>query len=123
LDLGLDAALATLVAHSAVPARLHAELSSRPSGAIETIAYFSVAELLANAAKHSRATRVTVEVRESAESLYLRVSDDGIGGAGRGNGSGLPGLADRVRSVDGDLRLSSPRGGPTVIDVELPLHL
>jgi signal transduction histidine kinase len=122
LDLGLDAALATLVAHSAVPARLHADLPSRPSEAIETIAYFSVAELLANAARHSRATKVTVEARESDESLYLRVTDDGIGGAGPGNGSGLPGLVDRVRSVDGDLHLSSPRGGPTVIDVELPLH-
>ena len=122
LDLGLDAALATLVAHSAVPARLQADLPSRPSEAIETIAYFSVAELLANAAKHSRATKVIVEARESDGILYLRVTDDGIGGAGPGAGSGLPGLADRVRSVDGDLHLSSPPGGPTVIAVELPLH-
>ncbi len=122
LDLGLDAALATLVARSAVPARLHTELPVRPSEAIETIAYFSVAELLANAAKHSQATKVSVEAREGGDRLCLRVTDDGVGGAARGDGSGLPGLAERVRSVDGDLRLSSPRGGPTVIEIELPLH-
>ena len=56
LDLGLDAALATLVARSAVPATLHADLPTRPDQGIETIAYFSVAELLANVAKHSQAT-------------------------------------------------------------------
>jgi signal transduction histidine kinase len=55
LDVGLDAALATLVARSAVPAVLHVDVPSRPTKAIETIAYFSAAELLANIAKHSRA--------------------------------------------------------------------
>jgi signal transduction histidine kinase len=122
LDLGLDAALATLVARSAVPATLHADLPVRPSKAIETIAYFSAAELLANAAKHSRAGRTIVEVVERAERLRLQVRDDGIGGAMPGAGTGLTGLADRVRAVDGRLEVVSPPGGPTVITVELPLH-
>jgi signal transduction histidine kinase len=122
LDLGLDAALATLVARSAVPATLHADLPVRPSTAIETIAYFSAAELLANAAKHSRARRTIVEVTERDETLRLQVRDDGIGGAMRGAGTGLTGLADRVRAVDGRLEVVSPPGGPTVITVELPLH-
>jgi len=122
LDLGLDAALATLVARSAVPATLHADLPVRPSKAIETIAYFSAAELLANAAKHSRARRTIVEVTERDETLRLQVRDDGIGGAMPGAGTGLTGLADRVRAVDGRLEVVSPPGGPTVITVELPLH-
>jgi signal transduction histidine kinase len=122
LDLGLDAALATLVARSAIPATLHANLPQRPDMAIETIAYFTVAELLANAARHSRANRVTVEITERSGTLHLKVHDDGIGGAILGAGSGLTGLGDRLREVDGHLEMDSPPGGPTVIGVELPLH-
>jgi signal transduction histidine kinase len=122
LDIGLDAALATLVARSAVPATLRIDVPVRPTQAIETIAYFSVAELLANVARHSRARSATVEVTAPDHRLRLTVSDDGIGGARAGAGSGLRGLGDRVRAVDGHLRVSSPRGGPTVVTVSLPLH-
>jgi signal transduction histidine kinase len=122
LDVGLDAALASLVARSAVPATLHAELPVRPSEAIETIAYFSAAELLANTAKHSRAHHASVEVTERDGRLSLRVRDDGIGGAMPGAGTGLTGLAERVRAVDGRLDVVSPPGGPTVVTVELPLQ-
>ncbi len=122
LDVGLDSALATLVARSAVPAVLHVDVPSRPTKAIETIAYFSAAELLANIAKHSRARHATVEVSAADDLLCLQVTDDGIGGAQLGVGSGLSGLADRVRAVDGHLRISSPPGGPTVVTVDLPLH-
>jgi len=122
LDLGLDAALATLVARSAVPTVLHADIRDRPSRAIETIAYYSAAELLANVAKHSHAEHATVEVTARDGALCLQVNDDGIGGAHPGTGSGLPGLNHRVRAVDGDLSISSPPGGPTVVRVDLPLH-
>jgi signal transduction histidine kinase len=122
LDIGLDAALATLVARSAVPATLQIDVPVRPTQAIETIAYFSVAELLANVAKHSRARSATVEVTARDHRLRLDVSDDGIGGALAGPGSGLSGLGDRVRAVDGHLRVSSPEGGPTKVTVSLPLH-
>jgi signal transduction histidine kinase len=122
LDIGLDAALATLVARSAVPATLRIDVPVRPTQAIETIAYFSVAELLANVARHSRARSAIVEVTAPDHRLRLTVSDDGIGGARAGAGSGLSGLGDRVRAVDGHLRVSSPRGGPTVVTVSLPLH-
>jgi signal transduction histidine kinase len=122
LDVGLDAALATLVARSAVPATLHVDVPSRPTTAIETIAYFTAAELLANVATHSRARHASIEVTTGDDRLCLRVTDDGIGGARPGGGSGLTGLADRVRGVDGHLRVVSPAGGPTVVTVDLPLH-
>jgi signal transduction histidine kinase len=54
--------------------------------------------------------------------LRLQVSDDGRGGARVGAGSGLTGLGDRVRTVDGRLSVDSPEGGPTVVTVELPLQ-
>jgi signal transduction histidine kinase len=122
LDVGLDAALATLVARSVVPAALSVNIPSRPAGAIETIAYFSVAELLANVARHSGARHAAVEVTDRDDRLRVEVIDDGIGGARPGAGSGLSGLADRVRAVDGHLSVVSPPGGPTAITVELPLH-
>jgi signal transduction histidine kinase len=122
LDVGLDAALTTLVARSAVPAVLQIDVPTRPTQAIETIAYFSAAELLANVAKHSRARHASVELTARDERLTLQVIDDGIGGAQLGIGSGLGGLAERVRAVDGDMAVVSPPGGPTVVTVELPFH-
>lgn len=122
LDLGLDAALTTLVARSAVPTTLRIDVPARPTPAIETIAYFSVAELLANVAKHSRARHAEVEVIAREGRLRVRVTDDGVGGAMPGAGSGLKGLDDRVRGVDGALSIESPSEGPTAVTVELPLH-
>ena len=54
--------------------------------------------------------------------LLLSVGDDGVGGADPARGSGLSGLAQRVRTVDGRLQLASPPGGPTRITVRLPLR-
>jgi signal transduction histidine kinase len=122
LDSGLAEALATLAAQSIVPVELTADIGERPTPAIEAIAYFCAAELLANAAKHSGASRVLVDVAQRGQALRLRVSDDGAGGADPARGSGLPGLAQRVRTVDGRLGLTSPPGGPTVVTVELPLR-
>jgi signal transduction histidine kinase len=121
LDQGLDAALATLAARSAVPVELHTHVPQRPSPAIETIAYFCVAELLTNIAKHSGAQHATVQAFERGARLQLEVRDDGHGGARTGAGTGLSGLDERVRTVDGTLTVHSPPGGPTVIAVQLPL--
>src|SRR6516162_9762913 len=119
LDHGLDTALATLAAGSSVPVDLVVDLPKRPSAAIETIAYFCAAELLANVAKHSGARRATLEVVHVPGLLRLRVSDDGTGGARIEAGGGLAGLTERVRTVDGRLQVSSPLHGPTVVTVEL----
>ncbi|GAA2849215.1 histidine kinase [Actinoplanes cyaneus] len=118
LDSGLDAALATLAARSPVAVDLTVTIARRPSPAVETIAYFCIAELLTNVAKHSGAPRAVVGVEQNDGRLRLRVADQGRGGAqARG---GLAGLTDRVRTVDGRLDIDSPVGGPTVVTVELP---
>ena len=122
LDHGLGTALATLAAGSGVPVELVVDLPERPSAAIETIAYFCAAELLANVAKHSGARHATLEVVHVPGMLRLRVSDDGDGGAHIEPGSGLAGLADRLRTVDGTIQISSPAGGPTVVAAEMPSH-
>jgi signal transduction histidine kinase len=122
LDNGLADALASLVATSAIPAELAVSVPVRPSPAIETIAYFCAAELLANAAKHSKAKKITIFITERAGLLALQVTDDGLGGAEPSRGSGLSGLVQRVAVVDGRLDIASPPGGPTKVTVELPLH-
>jgi signal transduction histidine kinase len=122
LDRGLGPALATLAARSAVPVELVVDVPARPSPAIETIAYFCAAELLANVAKHSGARRATVEAVHVPGLLRVRVTDTGTGGATMAAGTGLRGLAERVRTVDGRLEIDSPPGGPTVVTVELPSH-
>jgi signal transduction histidine kinase len=122
LDNGLADALATLVNRSAVPVELVTDIPERPSAAIETIAYFSAAELLTNVAKHSGARHATLEAVHVPGLLRIRVTDDGAGGARPVPNGGLRGLAERVRTVDGRIEVNSPQGGPTTVTVELPSH-
>jgi signal transduction histidine kinase len=122
LDRGLPTALAALAETSPVPVVLEVSIADRPSPAIEAIAYFCAAELLANVAKHSGANRATVSVREQDGRFLMTVTDDGSGGARMAPGGGLAGLLERVRTVDGRLAVDSPAGGPTVTTIELPGH-
>lgn len=121
LDLGLEAALQTLCSRSPIPVELTVLLPYRPGQSIETIAYFTVAELLTNAAKHSHASQVWVDAHADIASVVISVRDNGIGGAVLGAGTGLKGLQARVESVDGALHVDSPVGGPTVVKAHLPL--
>ena len=123
LDSGLASALASLATSSAIPASVAADIGTRPAPAIETIAYFCAAELIANATKHSYANQIKIKIyTERTGVLRLAVSDDGVGGADAGRGSGLAGLAQRVSTVDGRIDMVSPAGGPTTVTVELPLR-
>ncbi len=126
LDTGLEGALATLTARNPVATELQVTMQGRPTPAIEAIAYFCVAELLANVAQHAQASRAWITCAEHGNWLRLVVRDDGRGGAAinrvGSSSSGLAGLTDRVASVDGHLSVASPIGGPTAVTVDLPLH-
>ncbi len=120
-DRGLDAALSGIAARSPVPVRLRVNVPERCSPTVEAIAYFVVSEALTNIARHAQASQAEVSVdRTGGGGLRLVIADDGCGGASLDAGSGLRGLAQRVASIDGNLILDSPVGGPTVIAVELP---
>jgi signal transduction histidine kinase len=119
-DRGLDAALSALAARCPVAVELQVDLPERPPPAIEATAYFVVGEALTNVAKHSRARSVLVRVSRRGPTLAVEVTDDGVGGAVVHRAGGLAGLADRVRAVEGTLRLASPAGGPTTLLAELP---
>jgi signal transduction histidine kinase len=126
LDTGLEGALSTLASRSTLPTELAIDLRGRPTPAIEAIAYFSVAELLANVAQHAQASRSAISCVQHGQRLRLVVRDDGQGGARPSafgsSSSGLTGLADRVHTVDGRLDITSPIGGPTVVTVDLPMQ-
>lgn len=124
-DRGLDAAVSALAARSTVPVEVDARIDRRCSREAETAAYFAIAESITNAQKHARASRIRVAIRtrtapDGRAVLWARVEDDGIGGAVRQVGGGIDGLAHRVAGAGGTLTLTSPAGGPTAIEVELP---
>lgn len=119
-DRGLSGALDGLAAASPIPCRLEVDLRTRCAAATEATAYFAVAEALTNAARHSRATQIVVSVRSGIEHLNVTVEDDGRGGANGESGSGLVGIRRRAEALDGTMRIQSPPGGPTRLEVELP---
>ncbi|MDV3128643.1 sensor domain-containing protein [Mycobacterium sp. 21AC1] len=120
LDLGLGSAVQTLAARNPIPVRLVDDIAVRPSLGIETMAYFCVAELLANVSRHSAATEATVWLHSDGHELRIAVADNGAGGIDPAKGSGLTGLTDRLRMVDGRLDIDSPPGGPTTVTAVVP---
>jgi signal transduction histidine kinase len=121
VDRGLREALTALAARSTIPVELDAgPLNRRLDAAVETAAYFVIAEALTNVAKHSHAHRCAIGLRHSEGTLRAWVTDDGAGGAALDKGHGLRGLDDRLHAAGGRLRVTSPYGGPTTVTAELP---
>jgi signal transduction histidine kinase len=116
---GLGPAVDALAEQASVPVVVMVEPGRLPA-LTETTAYYVICEALTNAAKHARARAVTVETRRQGDRLVVRVTDDGVGGAGLPAGSGLRKLADRVAAMGGVLRVDSPAGEGTRIRAELP---
>jgi signal transduction histidine kinase len=118
-DRGLEAAVTALTARSPVPVKLSVDVAQRPAAAVETAAYFVVAEAVANAIKYAHPTRLDIRIRRLRDTLSVEVEDDGSGGAAPG-GDGLRGLSQRVQALDGRLNVTSPVGGPTTVRALLP---
>ncbi len=116
---GLAAAVETLADRSPISVSV-AMSGDRYPPAVEAAGYFVVSEALANAAKYSEASRVSVTSEVHDGRLRIEVADDGVGGAAQSDGTGLRGLSDRVAALGGTLAVVSPRGGGTRISAELP---
>jgi len=119
-DRGLPSAITTLASRCPIPVELTIEVEGRLPAAAENALYFVAAEALANVAKHSQAGAAHLTLTARDGRIYLMVTDDGIGGAHIAKGHGIAGLADRLRSVDGELAVDSPDGGPTILIAEVP---
>jgi signal transduction histidine kinase len=118
-DQGLDAAVRTLAQRAPLPVAVTSD-GTRPPAHVETAAYFVVSEALANVAKYAHATQASVELARDNGDLRVAISDDGVGGANLGVGSGLTGLADRVGALGGGLSLDSPVGEGTRLTALIP---
>jgi PAS domain S-box-containing protein len=116
---GLRAGVDALASRMPVPVENGVSVSRLPT-AVEATAYFFVAEALTNLAKHARARHAKVTARIEDGTLVVHIRDDGMGGA-RPDGSGLLGLADRLASLDGQLRVESPTNGGTLIAAAIPI--
>jgi signal transduction histidine kinase len=117
---GLPAAVEALADRSSVPVRVQANFDDRLAEPAEAVAYFVVAESIANVIKYSRACAARVELSRSNGMLLVEVADDGVGGADVTAGSGLRGLADRVAAVRGAFGVDRPPGGGTLVRAEIP---
>jgi signal transduction histidine kinase len=119
-DAGLGPALATLARRCPIPVELSVMAEARPPLAVEVTAYYLVAEALTNVARSARATRAWVNVAPDGSGIRVEVRDDGVGGADATRGSGILGLQDRVRALNGRFRMHSPTGKGTVVEAWLP---
>ncbi|MFJ6623597.1 sensor histidine kinase [Kitasatospora sp. NPDC091335] len=120
---GLGDAVRALALDSALPTEVFVSLPDRPAAPVEATVYFSICELLANAAKHSGAEQVWVDILYRAGFLRVTVTDDGVGVADPSRGTGLRGIEKRLGTFDGVLSIDSTSGGPTTITLELPCEL
>ena len=118
---GLRVGLESLVGDLALPVDVRITTPRLPA-ALETTAYFIVAEALTNVVKHSQAREVVLTVDLDGDTLVVEVRDDGVGGANSARGTGLTGLVDRVDAARGALTISSPPGGGTAVHAELPVR-
>ena len=119
---GLFPALEALAGRSAIPVTFDMAVDRGLPEGVEVAAYYVVAECLTNAAKHSRASEVTVSANTDDANLFLSVQDNGIGGAHIGEGSGLVGLSDRVEALGGRVTIDCPPEGGTLLHATIPLE-
>ena len=119
-EAGLEPAVGTLARRSPVPVDLRIDLDGRMPLPTEVTAYYLVAEALTNVARSSRAQRAQVTLNRRDGGLFIRVRDDGIGGADPLAGSGIEGLRDRVRALNGRFSIESPSGHGTTLEAWLP---
>jgi signal transduction histidine kinase len=117
---GLRAGVEALASRTPVPVNVSVNVERRLPEEVEATAYFVVAEALTNVAKHAWADSATVTAVLDDHTLRIEVRDDGLGGARR-NGHGLAGLAERLATHDGRLRVESPVDGGTLVSALIPL--
>ena len=117
---GLRQAVMALARRSAIPVDLDLGADDQLPQPVEASAYYIVAEAMTNAAKHSRASSISISTRSANGVLSLLVEDDGAGGADFAAGTGLVGIKDRVEALGGRMSVDSPPGVGTSLQVELP---
>jgi PAS domain S-box-containing protein len=119
---GLATAVRGLAGRAPIPVTVvTTDDAERWSPAIESAAYYVVAEALTNVVKYAGASSATIRVRRVDDVLTVEVADDGRGGALPSEGSGLGGLKDRVEALDGAFEVESTPTVGTRVRADFPL--
>lgn len=121
-DRGLAAAVKALAERQPLPTEIEFSVERKLEPSVEATAYFVIAEGLTNIGKYAEAELATVRVHERDGALEVEVSDDGCGGADASKGSGLRGLEERLRAMDGTLTVESKPGKGTHLVARIPLR-
>ncbi|MDX3852356.1 sensor histidine kinase [Streptomyces sp. AK02-01A] len=119
---GLAAAAEALALRMPIPVEARITLPGRAAESVESAAYFAISEVLTNAAKHSGADQIRLDLDHRDGALRIIITDNGRGGA-TVSGSGLAGIDRRLGAFDGVLVVDSPLGGPTTVTMEIPCAL
>jgi signal transduction histidine kinase len=121
-DRGLEAAVKALAERQPLPTEIEFAVERKLEPTVEATAYFVIAEGLTNIGKYAGAELAKVRVRERDGELEVEVADDGRGGADASKGTGLRGLEERLRALDGTLAVESEAGKGTHLVARIPLH-
>jgi signal transduction histidine kinase/tetratricopeptide (TPR) repeat protein len=123
-DLGLTSALRSQAGRIPITTRITTDPDPLPRLArdIESSAYFILSEAIANVLKHAEASEIAIALTIEEQRLTITVSDNGVGFRRDADADrhGLTSMDDRIRSLGGDLFITSGAAG-TVIRASLPL--
>jgi signal transduction histidine kinase len=133
-ELGLAAALRWYVTRYTMRSGIAAEVIGDSAigtlpHEVETACFRITQEALANTARHSRATKATVQIERRNGQLHLAVHDNGIGfnsrklldGATAARVPGLRGMQERALAIRGQIEINSRPGSGTDIILDVPL--
>lgn len=131
-DLGLTPALQAHMKQFMTKTGIRATLKTfaeidRSSIMVRTLLYRIAQEALANVARHSKASRVEVNIEPSDDIIRMTVRDNGKGfrvsgksGTKKKGRLGLIGMRERAEMTGGSFQVDSAPGGPTIVTVEIP---
>ncbi len=125
-DLGLISALTSLSTEIAAHTGL-AVTRRFPQGLppldpeVELVLYRVAQEGLTNVVRHADAAHAVLELHRAADSVVLRVADDGHGIGAVREGAGIRGMRERALLVGGRLAVSPDPGGGTLLTLTIPL--
>ena len=92
---------------------------------VETAVYRTVQEALTNVVRHAKTEHATVIVSLRDTTLEVSIEDRGAGfdpaGVDGTASHGLSGMRERVKSLSGELQVSSAPGEGTRLHIRLPL--
>ena len=122
-DKGLTAALEAQARKSPVPTTVRAIGVGRYRQDAEAAVYFCALEALQNTTKYANATYAEIAISDGDGQIAFSVTDDGKGfdTSVRSPGTGLQGMADRLASIGGSLRIESQPGHGTTVSGLVPL--